>query len=293
MPTGLSIALSLLILTHPAPNVHAAGTPTSAETPINSTTNTPSPRPVAGYVYTVQPDDTLWDIAVAHGITVEALIAANDLPDPRRLQAGQKIFVPAQPAVVPRKPTPTPQPTAVNTPMPETGATPVPAADLPPVEAPAATPAATPSPEPTPTPEPLAAPGLAPEIIGWPAEFLRLINEKRATQGVPAVEWSPELALAAQAHAADCAQRNRGSHIGSDGAVLRTRLDRLGYQASWASENWANAQSVQHAFGLWWNEPRGNDPHRRNILDPRYTEIGIGVARGPWGYYFIADFGSR
>ena len=101
------------------------------------------------------------------------------------------------------------------------------------------------------------------------------------------------LALAAQAHAEDCAQRNRGSHVGSDGAKLAARLARVGYAARTSSENWANAQSVQHTFGMWWNEPKGRDPHRRNILNPRFTEIGIGVAKGPWGYYFVADFGGR
>jgi len=25
----------------------------------------------------------------------------------------------------------------------------------------------------------------------------------------------------------------------------------------------------------------------------RATDVGIGVALGAWGYYFIADFGSR
>ena len=108
-----------------------------------------------------------------------------------------------------------------------------------------------------------------------------------------ALTWSPELAAAAQAHADDCAQRNRGSHVGSDGAKLAARLARIGYAARTSSENWANAQSVQHTFGMWWNEPKGRDPHRRNILNPRFTEIGIGVARGSWGYYFVADFGGR
>ena len=194
MPTGLSIALSLLILTHPAPNVHAAGTPTSAETPITSTTKSSSPRSAAGYVYTVQPADTLWDIAVAHGITVKALIAANDLPDPRRLQAGQKIFVPAQPAVVPRKPAAA-APTAPSTPAPEATVAPAPEAAVTPSppDAPTAAPDTATS-EPTPAPEPLAAPGLAPDLIGWPAEILGLVNEKRAAQGVPALAWSAELA---------------------------------------------------------------------------------------------------
>ena len=37
----------------------------------------------------------------------------------------------------------------------------------------------------------------------------------------------------------------------------------------------------------------GADPHVQNILAGRATEIGIGVALGALGYYFIADFGSR
>ncbi len=43
---------------------------------------------------------------------------------------------------------------------------------------------------------------------------------------------------------------------------------------------------------MWFNEGP-NGPHRRAILGSAYTEVGIGVARGSWGYYFIADFGGR
>jgi uncharacterized protein YkwD len=296
MPVRLSLALSLLILIHPVPHVHAAGTPNSAETSPASTTEPSTNTPVTGYYYTVQPTDTLWDIAVAHGITVEVLLAANAQSDPKRLLAGQRIFVPAQPAVVPRKPTPAPPtvPAATSTPLPGATAASAQAADQPPqADAPPTDPApadmATAVPEPTPVPETTAAP----EPSGWQAEILRLMNAKRTILGLPALAWSSELAVAAQAHADDCAQHNRGSHVGSDGANLTERLARIGYAAGSASENWANAQSVQHAFGMWWNEPKGRDPHRRNILNPRFTEIGIGVAKGPWGYYFIADFGGR
>jgi uncharacterized protein YkwD len=105
--------------------------------------------------------------------------------------------------------------------------------------------------------------------------------------------WNPQIAAAAQAHAEDCANRNRGSHVGSDGSRLTTRLERVGYPYTWHGENWANARSVERAMEMWWNEPPGADPHVRNIMEGRATEIGIGVARGAWGYYFIADFGSR
>ncbi len=81
--------------------------------------------------------------------------------------------------------------------------------------------------------------------------------------------------------------------MGSDGAALRSRLARAGYAARAASENWANTWNAQGTFAMWFNEPPGADPHRRNILDPAYKEIGIGIAAGGWGYYFVADFGSR
>ena len=109
-PTRWSLAslLLILILILPVLNVHAAGAPTDAETPVSPTPISPSSLPGIGYYYAVQPTDTLWDIAVAHGISVETLLAANSQLDPKRLLAGQPIFVPAQPAVVPRKPTPAP-----------------------------------------------------------------------------------------------------------------------------------------------------------------------------------------
>ncbi|WP_052487519.1 LysM peptidoglycan-binding domain-containing protein [Gordoniibacillus kamchatkensis] len=45
--------------------------------------------------YAVQPGDTLWSIAARFGVSVHALMAANLLPDPNRLQVGQKLYIPA------------------------------------------------------------------------------------------------------------------------------------------------------------------------------------------------------
>ena len=361
-PIGPALALLLITLIHPASILHAAGMQSSSEALATSISNRPSPAPPVGYTYVVQPDDTLWDIAAAHGIsvdalvaansqidprllrpgqtlfvpaerpasapkrpvqpsapgyvytvqpndtlwgiaaahgiTVETLVAANKLIDPRRLQAGQAIFVPASPPAAAPAPPAAPAPGTETQPPPaEPGAD----AAAPPSTETGADAAAPPSTEPgadaaAPPPAEPGADAAAPSPAEPGAEaaaLLAAINDKRAAQGLPALAWSAELAAAAQAHAADCAQRNRGSHVGSDGAKLAARLDRAGYPARLASENWANAQSVQHAFALWWNEPRGSDPHRRNILNPKYSEIGIGVAKGAWGYYFVADFAGR
>lgn len=220
-----------------------------------------SPAAVSA-TYTVRPDDTLWDIAANYGLSIDDLLAANSGVDPRRLAVGQQLNIPGigQDALVVEQAAVPTQPPATAGPAPDAAAE--------------ATPAST------------------PEIAPLALDLLNRINEKRLDGGRAVLTWNVALAAAAQAHADDCAQRNRGSHVGSDGARLSARLQRVGYVPTWAGENWANAQSAGHAMAMWWNEPAGADPHVRNIMADRATEVGIGVAQGAWGIYFVADFGS-
>jgi N-acetylmuramoyl-L-alanine amidase len=44
--------------------------------------------------YTVAPGDTLTAIAARHGTTVADIVAENDLPDPDRIRAGDRLIVP-------------------------------------------------------------------------------------------------------------------------------------------------------------------------------------------------------
>ena len=301
--------------------------PTTPETPADI------PRanetPVVGYVYTVQAGDDLWQIAVAHSLDMEALAAENHLDPPYWLQPGDKLWVPAEPALV-RRPEPV---LATNHPAGYTvqsgdnlfqiasiyGLTeselarannidppylihpgdrltipgqPVEqqAPDQPAAETP---PPAAQAPDSSDTNQFQTADSSAgQDIPGDAMLILNDMNEKRAAWGLASLVWSGQLATAAQAHANDLAQRGWGGHVGSDGAYLRTRYERVGYYASWASENWANAHGPQQAFDMWWFEPDWG-PHRLNILGANFAEIGIGIARGGWGYYYVADFGSH
>jgi uncharacterized protein YkwD len=160
----------------------------------------------------------------------------------------------------------------------------------------AAEPAATPAATPEATAE-LAAAAVpdaeSPANISEGARLiLDLMNEKRVANGLAPLRWSDRLAQAAEAHAADCAQRGWGSHVGSDGASLRSRLARVDLYPGWASENWANARGAEQAFDMWWFEPPYG-PHRLNILGASYDEVGIGLAAGGWGYYVVADFSGN
>ena len=66
------------------------GTPAVSPSPLPAATPTPPP-PVT---YTVQAGDTLSAIAQQHDVSMEALVAANDLPDPDVLQIGQVLMIP-------------------------------------------------------------------------------------------------------------------------------------------------------------------------------------------------------
>ena len=44
--------------------------------------------------HTVQAGETLWDIANRYGVTMEALVAANELSDPDALEPGQRLVIP-------------------------------------------------------------------------------------------------------------------------------------------------------------------------------------------------------
>jgi LysM repeat protein/uncharacterized protein YkwD len=247
-------------------------------------------EPVAAK-YTVRADDTLWDIAANYGLSVNDLLAANSGVDPRRLMVGQPLTIPGISQQV--------LSAMLNPPAPPAEAAPIPMVEAPPPADPAAQPPADPNAQPpvdpaaAPPPEQQPAPPPAPDINPMALDMFNKINEKRAAAGRHLLAWNPQLAAAAQAHADDCAARNRGSHVGSDGARLVNRLQRIGYRYVWHGENWANARSVDRAMEMWWNEPPGADPHVQNILAGRATEVGVGVALGAWGYYFIADFGSR
>lgn len=54
------------------------------------------PARPAGGTYTVQAEDTLYDIAQRFGVSVDELMEANEITDPASLSIGQKLVIPGQ-----------------------------------------------------------------------------------------------------------------------------------------------------------------------------------------------------
>ncbi|MBI3960835.1 MAG: LysM peptidoglycan-binding domain-containing protein [Chloroflexi bacterium] len=118
-----------------------------------------------------------------------------------------------------------------------------------------------------------------------------LINQLRASAGLSPLRVHPLLTQAANLHILDMTTSGVYGHYGSDGSSVHTRIARTGYVTSgWNGENWAVSVTVDKSIG-WWME---DAPHRENVLNRFYTEMGIGTAPHPkgWGLILVVNFST-
>jgi len=107
------IATREAVITRPDATPTAIAT-TSPQPTIPTMTATPDPRWTATntpevVIHTVQSGDNLFRIADQYTVTADAIIAANNLPDPNNLQIGQDLIIPLNDV-------PIPTPTSTQTP---------------------------------------------------------------------------------------------------------------------------------------------------------------------------------
>lgn len=108
------------------------------------------------------------------------------------------------------------------------------------------------------------------------------LNAFRAEQGLGRLRANASLTRAAQAHAADMAQRGYFAHEAPDGPNGRTFGDRArngGCVMRSGAENLANGQrSEAEVVAAWANSPG----HRRNMMVADYKLYGLGRADNYW-----------
>jgi len=244
-------------------------------------------------VHQVSPGETLIAIARAYDVEPDALQTVNGLDDADRIAVGQNLVLPMSGPSAPRVAAPTEVPLPTATPPPPATAPAAGASNDADDNPDAAAASSNPEPTAVPTePESPPAPSAPPaDLAAWPREIARLINEVRAQHGLEPLTYHQTLEQAAQAHADDCERRGWCSHVGSDGARIKTRIFRAGYDGSGWAECWAQTQSPARAVEIWMDETPPNDPHRRTLLSDWFSEIGIGVSDAGWGTYIIANFG--
>ncbi|HMT26896.1 MAG TPA: CAP domain-containing protein [Candidatus Absconditabacterales bacterium] len=111
------------------------------------------------------------------------------------------------------------------------------------------------------------------KIIGIRIEILDRVNQQRAAQGLAPVKINSTLNLIAQDFSSLMNNLNFFDHTSPDGSTTQDRIDAYGYARTSFGENIAQGQTTA-AEAM---ESRMNsESHKANILDPKFTEIGIG-----------------
>jgi uncharacterized protein YkwD len=130
------------------------------------------------------------------------------------------------------------------------------------------------------------------EVETLRAQLLDYYNQQRVASGLQPLAYSFVLQASAQGQADDCAGRGSCSHFGSDGSRSSQRIARAGFAGRITGENWVWARTAARAWQMWYTEEMPDGPHLKNIMSPRYAEVGFGISRAGGGFYMLANFGG-
>ncbi len=135
------------------------------------------------------------------------------------------------------------------------------------------------------------APDLAAGMSAQELEILRLVNEERERDGETALKASPRLVVASRGHSYDMAVRKYLGHDGPAGDTPDVRLRSVGVDFKELGENVymernADSRSLpDRALEGWLSSPE----HRANLLSPKYSVTGIGIARSADGAVYVTQ----
>ncbi len=135
---------------------------------------------------------------------------------------------------------------------------------------------------------------LAPDVLTAQSnKLVTLTNSLRKSKGLGTLATVSPLELSAQYKATDMAQNGYFAHQGPNGHTLTYFLDKAHYQYSTAGENLAEGFSdADTLMAAWINSPT----HYANLIDPNFTQFGIGVDDGTFDgtptIFFAQHFGS-
>ncbi len=105
------------------------------------------------------------------------------------------------------------------------------------------------------------------------SRVISFTNNERAMSGLGGLTSNPQLTLSAERYAQHLALDRAFSH--TDGSTLAQRIEAAGYRYRVAGENLGMGQPTARTIVAAW---MASPEHRSNMLDSRFTQIGVGVA---------------
>lgn len=114
-------------------------------------------------------------------------------------------------------------------------------------------------------------------------EIVKLSNKYRKTP----LTIDPALSFIAQTKANDMVNKNYFSHNTPDGHRFFYFLQQLGYSYQSAGENLAIDYNDNSGVVKAWMKSAS---HKKNIINPRYSKVGIGIANKDGHNYIVQLF---
>ena len=205
--------------------------------------------------------------------------------------------VPSKPESTPNNPSTTPQQKPESTPStpsttpqqkPEsTPSTPSTTPQQKPESTPS-TPSTTPQqkPESTPSTTPQQKPESTPEqkpstdFSSYQQQVLDLVNAERTKRGISALTLDSNLSSVATKKSQDMVNKNYFDHTSPTYGSPFDMMKQFGISYRTAGENIAKGQKTpQEVVTAWMN----SEGHRKNILNPNFTNLGVGIAKDSKG----------
>ncbi len=114
-------------------------------------------------------------------------------------------------------------------------------------------------------------------------------NRERTALGLQALHWDEALATAARRHAERMEREPALSHQYPGEPPLAQRAAQAGARFAMIAENIAVGPTAAEIHNGWMHSPG----HRKNILDPELTALGIAAIRGSGGLFAVQDFSRQ
>lgn len=116
------------------------------------------------------------------------------------------------------------------------------------------------------------------EALSYAEQILNLVNKERAKAGLHALKLDTEVSAAASVRAKEI--QTSFSHTRPDGRKFSSVLTDNGIRFTGAGENIAWGQtSPEQVMEAWMN----SDGHRANILNAKFTKLGVGHLKNASG----------
>lgn len=136
------------------------------------------------------------------------------------------------------------------------------------------------------TPTTPVIPGIS-SLTADEQSMVDMINQERIAAGVAPLKVDLRLVSVGQAKANDMKANNYFDHTSPTYGSPWAMMEQVGLTVGWAGENIAGNNSVSGAMSALMQSPG----HRANILDPRFTHVGVGIAYGSaYGNLYVQEF---